>query len=70
MTVKLGHDIWDMTSATPLNRTAKTGQSDQVSLTDQPGQDKEEGMPEHNSKDRTVVTSEVGTGELGTRAMD
>jgi hypothetical protein len=33
MTVKLGHDIWDMTSATPLNRTAKTGQSDQVSLT-------------------------------------
>jgi hypothetical protein len=27
-------------------------------------------MPEHNSKDRTVVTSEVGTGELGTRAME
>ncbi len=65
MTVKLGHDIWDMTSATPLNRTAKTGQPDS-----QPGQDKEEGMPEHNSKDRTVVTSEVGTGELGTRAME
>jgi hypothetical protein len=33
--------------------------------TGQAGQDREDGMPGHNSKDWTVVT-----GELGTRAME
>jgi hypothetical protein len=33
MTVKLGHDIWDMTFVMMLDRTAQTGQSGQVGLT-------------------------------------
>jgi hypothetical protein len=32
MTVKLGHDMWDMTSAMTLDRAAQTGQSRQISL--------------------------------------
>jgi hypothetical protein len=38
MTVKLGHYIWDMTSAMTLDRTTQTDQSGQVGLTGQPGQ--------------------------------
>ncbi len=38
MTVKLGHYIWDMTSAMTLDRITQTDQSGQVGLTGQPGQ--------------------------------
>ncbi len=70
MTVKLGHDIWDMTLVIMLDRTAQTGQSGQVGLTGQPGQvragqDREDGMLRHDSKDQIV-----GTGELGIKAME
>jgi hypothetical protein len=33
---KLGHDIWDMTSAMTLDGMTQTGQSGQVGLTGQP----------------------------------
>jgi hypothetical protein len=38
MTVKLGHDIWDMTSAITLDRTGQSGQSGQGDLTGQSAQ--------------------------------
>ncbi len=58
-TVKLGHDIWDMTSAITLDRTAgkgKPGQDsqDRSAWTGKAGQDREDGMPGHDSKDWTV----------------
>jgi hypothetical protein len=52
MTVKLGHDIWDMTSAMTLDRITQTGQSGQV-LTGQPGQDREYKMPGYDKKNWT-----------------
>jgi hypothetical protein len=39
MTVKVGHDIWDMTSTMKLDRTAQTGQSGQDRRTGQVRQD-------------------------------
>jgi hypothetical protein len=70
MTVRLGHDIRDMTSAMTLDMTGQTGQSGQVSLTGHPGQVRQDrrertGCQDIDSKDRTV-----GKGKLGTRAME
>jgi hypothetical protein len=73
MIVKLVHDIWYMTLAMTLERTAQTGQPGQprqVSLdrsawTGQPGPDREDRMPVLDSQDQTV-----GTGDLAIRAIE
>jgi hypothetical protein len=56
MTVKLGHDIGDMTSAVMLDRTAETGQSGQVGLTDQPGQVRQDRIGRTGCQDMTART--------------
>ncbi len=68
-TVKLGHDIWGMTSAITLDRTAQTCQSEQVVLTDQPGQVRQDRTERMGCQDMTARTGLSG-GELGTRAME
>jgi hypothetical protein len=52
ITVRLRHDIWDMTSAMTLDRTTQTGQSGQVGLTGQAGQDRLTGQPGQIRQDR------------------
>ncbi len=54
MTVKLGHYIWDMTSAMTLDRITQTDQSGQVGPTGQPGQLRQDGMPGPDNNDQSL----------------
>ncbi len=62
MTVKLWHDMWDMTSAMTLDLTSQTGQCIQVGLTGQPAQVRQERIETTGCQGDWTV----GTGELGT----
>jgi hypothetical protein len=66
MTVKLGHDIWEMTSAMTLDRITQTGQSGQVGLTGQPGQlrkDRTERTGWQEMTTRTGLRGQVNCGQ-------
>jgi hypothetical protein len=56
MAVKLRHDINDMTSVMVLDKTAQTGQSGQVGLTDQPGQVRQDRTERTGCQDMTART--------------
>ncbi len=56
MTVKLGHDIWDMTSAMTLDRITQTDHSGQVGLTSQPGQLTQDRTERRGCQDMTTMT--------------
>jgi hypothetical protein len=56
MTVKLGHYIWDMTSAMMLDRITQTDQSGQVGLTGQPGQLRQDRTERMGCQDMTTMT--------------
>jgi hypothetical protein len=57
-TEQLGQDCRDRSV---LDR----GRPNRLAMTGQPGQDREDGWPGQNSKERTAVTGEPGTGVLG-----
>ncbi len=63
--VRLGHYIWDMTSAMTLERITKTVRSDRSTWAGQARQDREDGMSRHDNKNQTM-----GAGELWATAME
>jgi hypothetical protein len=60
----------DMTLATALDRRAQRGQPDKTAWAVQPRQNREDEMPGHDSKDRTVGTRVMEQEKLGQGRWD